>query len=139
MLPALFGFKIKVNRYKKEAIIPKKIEESKTNALKIVEFVLEKQGEDVVVLDVSKISGICDCFVICTGTSERHVKALSIDVLRQSKKNKIRVRHWEDDKEGRWILVDFFDVILHIFLDEARELYDLESLWSSAEKIYPLK
>ncbi len=90
-------------------------------------------------LDVRKISGICDYFVICSGNSTRQVKAISADVLRKSKKDKIRVKHCEDDNEGLWILIDFFDVILHIFLDETRKLYDLEYLWSSAKKIYSSK
>ena len=107
----------------------------KAKALKIVEFILARQAKDVVVLDVGKISGFCDYFIICSGESARQVRAIYEETVRECKKNKIKIRSYQDDESCRWILVDLFDVILHIFLEEAREFYNLEQLWETAKKV----
>jgi len=89
----------------------------------------------VVVLDVRNCSGICDYFIICCGESTPQVKAISQEVIRACKKSKIKPQHFEDDQSLRWVLVDFFDVILHVFLKQARDFYNLEYLWSQAKRI----
>ena len=91
--------------------------------------------KDIVILDVGKISGLCDYFVICSGESGRQVKAIYEEAARQCKNNKIKVHHHESDEDFSWIFVDFFDVILHVFSDEARKFYDLEHLWREAKKV----
>ncbi len=119
--------------------MPRKPSESIAKALKIVEFISERQAKDIAVLDVSKISGICDCFVICSGDSGRQVRAIYEETVKACKNNGIKIHHCEDDELSRWILIDFFDVILHVFLEEARSFYDLERLWSMAKKINPVR
>lgn len=107
----------------------------KAKALKVVEFILARKAKDVVVLDVSKISGFCDYFIICSGESGRQVRAIYEETVKQCRNNKIKVRSCQDDESCRWILVDLFDIILHVFLEEAREFYDLEQLWKTAKKV----
>ncbi|MCF7916628.1 MAG: ribosome silencing factor [Candidatus Omnitrophica bacterium] len=101
----------------------------------MAEFTLTKQADDVVILDVSKISNICDYYVICSADSETQVKAIHNEVVRKSKDEKIKVQHSEVDKTYNWILVDFSNVILHIFTKSTREFYNLEYLWRQAKKI----
>ncbi|MFH1504629.1 MAG: ribosome silencing factor [Candidatus Omnitrophota bacterium] len=109
--------------------------ESKAKALKIAEFASGKKANNIVVLDVSEISGLCDYFVICSAESAQQVEAISRDAIRRCRKDKLKMRHFEKDKLMRWVLVDFFDVILHVFLEEARSFYNLEYLWSAAKKV----
>jgi ribosome-associated protein len=115
--------------------MPRTVSESKQKALKIAEFISAKKAKDITVLDVRKLSGLCDYFVICSGDSGRQVQAIYEDIRRSCKKSNIEIRHYEDDESSRWILVDFFDVILHIFLEEARGFYNLEHLWRLARKV----
>ena len=108
---------------------------SRARALKIAEFTLEKKAADVIILDVRAMSSIGDYFVIVSGGSTRQVKAIYENVARKCKKNRIKIHHYEGNHDADWILVDFFDVILHIFFNETREVYDLENLWKNAKKI----
>jgi len=104
-------------------------------SLKIAELIGKKQAKDIVILDVRKISGLCDYFVICSAGSSAQAEAILETVLKESKKNEIRIQHYESDELFHWVLIDFFDIILHIFLEEVRGFYNLEYLWSSAKKL----
>jgi ribosome-associated protein len=103
--------------------------------LQIVDFISAKKAKDIVVLDLGKISGLCDYFIICSAESDRQVKAIYEEVAKRCKKSGIRISHAENDESGKWVLVDFFDIILHIFVEEARKFYNLEYLWSESRKI----
>jgi ribosome-associated protein len=109
--------------------------ESKKKALDIAFFVDEKKAEDIRILDVKDKSGLCDYFVICSAASSRQVNALALDIIKEFRKSGKEAQHCEKDETFRWVLVDFVDVILHIFLDEARSFYNLEYLWADAKKI----
>lgn len=100
-----------------------------------MEFALEKKANDPVILDVRDFSGICDYFVICSADTERQTKAIYETIAKKCSKEKISISHSELDQECKWILIDLFDVIVHIFVDEAREFYNLEYLWKSANKV----
>ncbi len=113
----------------------KKTITSKAKILKVIEFILDRKAKDIVVLDLRETSGFCDYFIICSGESMRQVKAIYEETVKLCKKNKIKVRSHQDDQSCRWILVDLFGVILHIFLEEARKFYNLEYLWSAAKKV----
>ncbi len=112
---------------------------SREKALVIAEFISSKKAEDIKILEVKDTSGLCDYFVICSAFSAREVNSLCDDVIKAFKKTKEASHHCEKDEASRWALVDFFDVILHIFLGEAREFYNLECLWSRSKKIPLLK
>ncbi len=92
----------------------------------------DKKGIDIVTVKMRKISGICDYFVITSGTSTTHVRALSDHIIRQLREKGAKLRHVEGEGEASWILVDFGDVVGHIFLKDTRRFYDLEKLWAKA-------
>ncbi|MCS7171193.1 MAG: ribosome silencing factor [Aquificaceae bacterium] len=104
--------------------------------LKAIKNILEeKKAEDVVVLDVSKHTNIADYFIIATANSSVHAKALLKHLLEELEKRRVRPDHVEGKEESGWILVDLIDIIVHVFLKEWRGYYDLEWLYSNAERL----
>ena len=94
----------------------------------------EKKGKDILVLQLSGLTDITDYFVLASGTSERHIKTIVDSVTKGMKEGGIRPHTIEGYYEGRWAVIDYQSVIVHIFLENLRELYDLESLWIEAER-----
>ncbi len=113
----------------------KEIITSRAKVLKILSFVLGKQAQNPVIIDIKNISHFSDYFIICSGTSERHTRAIYEEAIKSSRKNKIDIHHIENDVLSRWLLVDYFDVILHVFTEEARQFYNIERLWREAKKV----
>ena len=97
---------------------------------------LEKQGEDIIALNLEELSSICDAFVICTGTVDVHVKAIVDHIMKSLEEEtpRIRARHVEGYTGLNWVLIDFADVIVHVLQPKAREFYQLERLWGDAER-----
>ncbi|MCL2131104.1 MAG: ribosome silencing factor [Lentimicrobiaceae bacterium] len=97
----------------------------------------DKKAESIVELNLSKVgTALFDRFIICTATSTTHAEALFDNVLMTVKKNLgIFPKQTEGVGNSQWILVDYFDILVHIFLSESREFYNLESLWKDAERI----
>lgn len=93
---------------------------------------LSKKAEDIVILDLRNLTTITDFFVICTGSSDVHVKAVADTVIDGSKKIGERPWHKEGITHRSWILLDYVDVVVHIFLKETRQFYGLEKLWADA-------
>lgn len=106
--------------------------DSKRKASIIAKAASDKKGIDIVTIKMRKVSGICDYFVITSGTSTTHVRAISDNIVRQLREKGARLRHIEGEMEASWILVDFGDVVGHIFLKDTRKFYDLEKLWAKA-------
>jgi len=98
----------------------------------IVEAARERKADDVVGLDVREISSFADTFIIATGTSDRHVRSVADSIEAALKAHGEPPMGIEGHDEGRWVLVDCGDTIVHIFQSEIREHYDLERLWSDA-------
>jgi len=100
----------------------------------IQESISNKKGEDVVLLDIGKVSSsFCNYFVICHGNSDTQVNAIADEIELQVKKTlNERPHHIEGRENAQWIIVDYVDVIVHIFLKDYRSYYDLESLWGDA-------
>ena len=96
----------------------------------------DHKAVDLTVLDVGKICSFADYFVICSGTSTRHTRAIS-DAIQEGLKKKWHLipAHLEGYTKSEWILMDYFDFVIHIFSDRAREFYDLERLWKSAPRV----
>ncbi len=95
-----------------------------------------RKAEDVVILDVRKLSSVTDYFVIATGTSEPHLRAIESEVVgRLAEDESIRPASTEGTAQGSWLVMDFFDVIVHVMRKETREKYDLEGLWGDAPRI----
>jgi ribosome-associated protein len=96
---------------------------------------LDAKANDVVLLDVRGVSDVTDCFVIASGTSDTHVRGIADHVVRQLDSEGTDVHHVEGLPQGRWVLLDFVDVVVHIFHPRLREFYQLERLWGDAEVI----
>ena len=88
------------------------------------------KGQDLTVLDVRGQTDIADVMVVATGQSSRQVKALAANVVEQAKSAGQQPLGIEGEDEGDWVLVDLADVLVHVMLQEVRDLYDLEGLWS---------
>jgi ribosome-associated protein len=99
----------------------------------IVDLASDKKGENIVLMDMRPVSPIADYFVIISGTSDRQLKAI-IDHIEQEIKQKYDVRPWrvEGVASNGWVLIDYGDVVVHVFLPERRAYYDLEGLWREA-------
>jgi len=99
-------------------------------ARKIVDVIVDKKGENIVLLDLRGLSILTDYFVICSGTSERQLDALLAAVREMTKKSLgILPLNIEGDPPSGWILMDYGSVVVHLFAPELRVFYDLEGLW----------
>ncbi len=96
---------------------------------------LEKKAEDLLILDVRGISSFADYFVIMSGRSTRHVQGLADAVGQYMSKKRMSQKKIEGFSEGHWVLLDYGDVVVHIFYHESREFYDLEGLWHDAPRV----
>lgn len=106
-----------------------------TTAQKAVQSAREKHAAEVVLLDIKKLSSIADYVVICSADSERQVHALSKQIEDDLQISKVKPLSIEGLGENKWVLMDYNDVIVHIFLASARTYYDLDGLWADAERI----
>jgi ribosome-associated protein len=98
------------------------------------DLALERKALGVVVLDLRGISSATDYFVICSGTSDIHVRAVAEHIIDALKERKIRPGHVEGLEGGRWVLVDYIDFVVHVFHPSARDFYQLETLWGDAPR-----
>lgn len=94
----------------------------------------EKKAREVVVLELKGLTDIADYFLIGSGTNERHVRTISEYIEKSLKDMGIKPYSTEGSSDGRWVVLDYRDVVVHIFLEPLRELYDLESLWLEATR-----
>lgn len=103
-------------------------------AQKVVTILEDKKGEDILLLDIQEVCSFTDYFVICSGPSERTLKALAQEVqMKLKSRDHRKAMSVEGDPEGGWILVDYGDVILHIFSPAVRTYYQLEELWNDGK------
>ncbi|MDO4289378.1 MAG: ribosome silencing factor [Eubacterium sp.] len=102
---------------------------SKEFAEAVKGWIEAKNGTDIDVIDISEVSSLGDYFVIASGSSERQVKAIADNIEYEADKLGIAVKNIEGAREARWILMDYYDVIIHIFHAQEREFYNLERLW----------
>ncbi|MCC7441755.1 MAG: ribosome silencing factor [Bdellovibrionales bacterium] len=104
-------------------------------ALECARAAIEKKAENVRVLDLRRLSGFADYFVICSATSDRQVQAIADEVIRHCKTHGARPIATEGYEDARWVLVDYGDVVVHVFVDALREYYGLEQLWAAAPRV----
>ena len=109
--------------------------DSKEIAITCAKIADEKKAQDIVILDVDKISAITDYFVICSAINERQLHAIADDMDKEMKKLSISKLGMEGYREAKWVLIDYGDFIVHIFDKEIRSYYDLELLWGDAPKV----
>jgi len=108
---------------------------SRTLALSMVKAASEKKALDPVVLDLRKLTTFTDFFVIVSGTSDRQVQAIAYAMEEYLKAKKLRPLGVEGQENGHWILLDYGDVVAHVFYQEDREYYQLEKLWADAPRV----
>ncbi|MHB8174831.1 MAG: ribosome silencing factor [Nitrospirota bacterium] len=96
---------------------------------------LGKKAEDLLVLDVREITTLADYFVICSGSNSRQVKAIAEEIDFRLSRERVYYLRIEGLPECRWALMDYGDIIVHIFEPEAREFYDLDGLWGDAPRL----
>lgn len=111
------------------------IKDSRELALIAVDAADDKKAQDIVALDIREISLVADYFVVCSGNSEMHVKAICDSVLEKLKDVGVIPSHVEGYQEARWVLIDLESVVVHVFHREAREYYQLERLWADAPEV----
>jgi len=98
-------------------------------------IIKSKKGFDINILDLRKLSGIADCFVVCSADADRQVKAIADEVEDQLGIKGIRCFHKEGFETLNWVILDYFDVIVHVFKADARSYYNIEKLWGDAPVI----
>lgn len=107
--------------------------EKKTLQRQIAEFALSKMAKDVAILDLRKLTSMTDYFVVCSGDSETQVKAIADAVLTGMEERGEKAWHTEGLQNLRWVLLDYVDVVVHVFHRDARTFYGLEKLWGDAK------
>ena len=111
------------------------LERSRNLALEIGNILYNKKATDVVILDVHDLTVISDYFVIASGQSETQVVALYEEIRKQLEEQGMDIKHLDGVRSRRWIVIDYGDVIVHIFHHEERKFYNLERLWADAEPL----
>jgi ribosome-associated protein len=119
---------VKTDKRRQQHTLPRQIELA-------VQAADDKKAVDLTVLDLRKAAGFTDYFVICSGTNPRQVRAIADAVTEALAAEGAKPAHLEGYERSEWILLDYFDFIVHIFAPETRLFYGLERLWGSAERI----
>jgi ribosome-associated protein len=120
----------KAESRRKAARLPKQISAAVTAAD-------DKKANDLVVLDLRQAAGFTDYFVICSGTNARQIRAIADGIIEALAEQGAKPAHVEGYDRSEWILLDYFDFIVHVFATETRAFYGLERLWGNAERIEP--
>jgi ribosome-associated protein len=121
---------VKAEKRGKVATLPRQIE----TAVRAAE---DKKAENLVVLDLRQAAGFTDYFVVCSGTNSRQVRAIADGVMDALAAEGVKPSHIEGHDRSEWILLDYFDFVVHVFAPETRLFYGLERLWGNAERIEP--
>ena len=95
----------------------------------------DRKAKGVKILDIRSISTVADYFVICSGTSSTHVRAIADNVEEKLSSQGIHLHHMEGYQNGRWILLDYGDIVVHVMHDDERQFYNLERLWGDAREV----
>jgi len=114
--------------------------DSKKLALLCRDFADNKKAENIVALDVRKLSSVTDYFVIASGTSQPHLRAIVEEITSKLRdEHDLRPSRAEGTTSGAWVVLDYFDVIVHVMHTDTRKRYDLEGLWGDAKPVKPTK
>ena len=100
-----------------------------------IEAASAKKAQNLVVLDVGELTSIANVFIICSGRSNRQVNAIADSIVVNLKRHKIKPLSVEGTSEGHWVLLDYGHVVIHVFYEPVREVFDLEGLWVDAKRI----
>ena len=122
------GCMVKADKRRKAAVVPSDVRLA-------IEAAADKKANDLLVLDLRKAAGFTDFFVICSGTNSRQIRAIADSVRDTLAEAGTKPAHVEGYDRGEWVLLDYFDFIVHIFAPETRVFYGLERLWGNAERL----
>ena len=111
--------------------MPAKKNESAKRLLLCINAILQKKAKDIVALNVKELSSFTDYMIICSGATERQTQAICAAIQQYLKKEDIRPLGVEGEAYGQWILLDYDDVVISIFLESVRSFYDIENLWDA--------
>jgi len=112
--------------------------DAKKLALECRELADNRKAEDIAVLDVADVSSIADYFVIASGTSEPHLRAISDEITEKLREDHgLKPRAVDGTLQAGWLVLDYFDVIVHVMRTDVRQHYDLEGLWGDAPRVRP--
>ena len=120
--------KAKTEKRHKTRRLPREVERA-------IDAAEDKKAEDLVVLDLKKAGGFTDYFVICSGSNPRQIRAIADGVMDSLATNGTKPAHVEGYERSDWVLIDYFDFIVHVFARETRMFYGLERLWGNAERV----
>lgn len=109
--------------------------DNKALSLEIYKALDDIKGHDIKILDVRELTSISDYFVIATGTSSKHTSSLAESVEDTLSELGFEPSHKEGHRQGEWVLMDYLDVIVHVFTEDARAFYNLEKMWQEAKVI----
>jgi ribosome-associated protein len=118
----------KTDTRRRAARLPQQIEQA-------VAAAEDKKAADLVVLDLRRAAGFTDFFVICSGTNPRQIRAIADAIIESLGSSGVKPAHVEGYDRSEWVLVDYFDFVVHVFAPETRLYYGLERLWGNAERI----
>lgn len=99
----------------------------------IIDCIKDKKGSDIVILDIKNLSSLADYFIICTSDSEPKTRAITNHIKKDLSRNKTKPIQIEGLDHLDWVLMDYFDTVIHIFKKETREFYNIERLWADAK------
>ena len=102
---------------------------------RIVDIIADKKGEQTVVLDISEISSLADYFVISSANNINQLQAISDDLQELLEKEGLKINKVEGAKNSSWVLLDFTDIVIHLFTKEDRIFYNLERIWADAKQV----
>ncbi len=108
---------------------------SRERALLCVRFALEKKAYDLVLMEVGELTSLADYFLVCTGRSDTQVQAIAQSIEDNLRGLGIRPLSLEGQTRGQWVVLDYADVVVHVFYEPLREFYDLERLWARAPRV----
>ena len=109
--------------------------DARERALLLCGFALEKKAQDLTVLEVGELTTIAEYFIICSGRSDRHVQSIAEGIKEDGRPHGLRPISSEGAARGQWVLMDFSDVLVHIFYEPVRRFYDLDGLWARATAV----
>ena len=120
-----------------------KAKQAKPSALELAEacaaIAYDRKAQDIVRMDMSELSAVAEQFILCTGTSDPHLRAITERICRDIREKYGLRGRIDGSPESHWMIVDFGDVMVHVFTKEVRELYQLETLWKDAPKIEAIR
>jgi ribosome-associated protein len=109
--------------------------DGRDKALRCVKFALEKKAYDLVLMEVGRLTSLADYFLVCTGRSDTQVQAIAQGIEENLARVGVRPLSIEGYARGQWVVIDYGDVVVHVFYEPVRDFYDLDRLWARAPRV----